>query len=293
MNNKIRILYLGNCQVAAIKHLLNLDPKIYDQEYFCLYKTTATELQKEKLIQNSDIIITQPVSNKFGSFAINNVIKLKNKDTKIIIFPSCYMHLYYFDSLYYFYNDALLTEPSHYHYSHIAQSFLKKESIETCINQYILNIKLKNQSELMDIYYKDILELTNRIHSINQNNNNSNVHILDIINFIANNYKSKLLFYSFNHPTKILLEYITTLIKERLNLDSTLPRNTDVLSSTRGIIYSCLQNIVDFDINQYQPLIAGQSDIKNIVKLFYNSYNEQNINNENTKAGSYGNPTTV
>lgn len=287
MNKKTRILYIGNCQIEAIKYLLNLNAKIYDQEYFRVYQMTANELEKEKLIKNSDIIITQPISKKFGSFAINNMIKLKNNRTKIVIFPSCYMHLYYFDSFYYFYNDILLTNPSHYHYRHIVESFFKKESVEDCIRKYVLNSKLKNKSELMDIYDKDITELTKRVSVIDQNNNNSNVHIIDIINFIHNNYKTQLLFYSFNHPTKILLEYITSLIKEHLKFDSTPPKDTDVLSNSKGILYSCLQNIVDFDIEQFQPLIADKKNIKDIIELFYNSYNEQNVNNENTKAGPY------
>lgn len=293
MNNKKSILYIGNCQVNAIQHLLNLDSNLYDQNYICPYQTNISDIQKNQLITNSDIIITQPISDRFGALSVNNIARIKKQNTKMIVFPSCYMRLYYFDSFYYYHKGIHLKIPHDYHYNKIIESFFNDYTIDKCINEYIYNPNLKTKEELIDLYNNDIEQIRIRTTNYCKTNNDYNIYIIDIINFIEKTFQEKLLFYSFNHPTSVLLEHIALLIKENLNLDTQWPKCTDVLADSKGILYSCIQNILNFDIKQFSPNIVNNKNIEDVIKFYYTSYKTQGLTNENTEAGTHRDPITI
>ena len=293
MNDKKNILYIGNCQVSAIQHLLNLDPNLYDQNYICPYQTNISDIQKNQLITNSDIVITQPISDRFGELSVNNIARIKKQNTKMIVFPSCYMRLYYFDSFYYYHKDIHLKIPHDYHYNKIIESFFNNYTIDKCINEYIYNPNLKTKQELIDLYNIDIEQIKTRTTHYCKINNDSNIYILDITNFIEKTFKEKLLFYTFNHPTGVLLEYIALLIKENLDLNTQWPKCTDVLADSKGILYSCMQNILNFDIKQFPPNIVNYKNIEDIIQFYHTSYKTQGLTNEDTEAGAHRDPITI
>jgi len=85
--------------------------------------------------------------------------------------------------------------------------------------------------------------------------NNTNCNIIIASTFIKDNYKKKLLFYSVNHPTKYLLHYISIEILKKLGINYNLinPNIDPLYSNERCILYKCIENVIEFDINYHKP----------------------------------------
>ena len=293
MRNKKNILYIGNCQTAAIKHILNLDHNFYNETYIAVHDRIENNTI-DQLILDSDIIITQQIFENYGNASTKHLVLTKKPSTTLIIFPSCYMKLYYFDTSYYYHNNQQLTEPSHYHYHSIVNSFLNKKTKKYCIENFIDNKNLKTYDELNNILQEDIEQLYIRYNKIKQIlYDNPKTYQIDICNFISHNAKHKLLFYSFNHPTQILLKYIVDKILDILNINTQISNNMDVLSQPKSILYSCLTNILEFNIDNHKPAISDNTTLEEIINLYFESYTHTGLSNESSKAGSYRIPFAI
>jgi TRAP-type uncharacterized transport system substrate-binding protein len=77
-------------------------------------------------------------------------------------------------------------------------------SPEYYINNFVNNLDLKTSEELDKIAGDSLNELYNRYvnNKGKYNGNNNNIHFISIYEYVKQNYKEKLLFYSMNHPTK-------------------------------------------------------------------------------------------
>ena len=62
-----------------------------------------------------------------------------------------------------------------------------------------------------------------------------------------------------------------------LKIKNTINYDLDVLDGTKCILYKCIQNVVNFNINDCEPIINKESRIEEIVKIYYNSYNDAKI----------------
>ena len=104
------------------------------------------------------------------------------------------------------------------------------------------------------------------------------MYTICVADFIEENYKDKLLFYSMNHPTKYVIEYICEKIFKRLNIKNTIDYNMDVLNTEKCIIYKCMQSVVNFDINKHELKMCGATtDIASLTKRFYDVYSRTDI----------------
>ena len=84
--------------------------------------------------------------------------------------------------------------------------------------------------------------------------------------FIEDNYKKNLLFYMPNHGTSHLYQYLVQKICEKIgiNLDSVDLKKDPQQQHNRMIVYSCLENIVKFDISKCLPpklILADKSNV--------------------------------
>ena len=157
-------------------------------------------------------------------------------------------------------------------------------------NDYIVEIVnnklLKNKSELDEIANDSIKYLSEKDNEIinkyfnfglcddNYNKTYQELHYIPIVNYIKDNYRNKLLFYSMNHPTKILLQYVAENIIKILNIKNTMNYDIDPLNNPRCILYSCIQNGVNFDISNDRNniLLGDKNNINDVVELYYNTY---------------------
>jgi len=277
INNDKKILFYGNCQMDAIRQTLNINTNYYSISCWnCKY----TEINFKNIIKNSFIILTQPINDNYRNtpyLSTKYIIDNCNKDTIIIIIDSCYFNFYYFDLSYKSFSKEKINKPSDYHYNKLIDCFLNKSTPEYYKKNFIDNINLKTNEELDDLASKSIETLINRSENFENIYKKKNIFHIKTFDFIRDNYKNNLLFYSMNHPTKYLFQYICKEIKKILNIDFNIDYSCDPLSNFKGIIYKCIQKNVNFDINKHIPYLLGENDIINIIKIYYSSYNNYNL----------------
>jgi len=273
MNN---ILYYGNCQLFAIKTLLNLQS--FQELNIECFSTLINEEEFLDVIKKQDIIITQPIHDNYRDlrhlsteFIINNC----KPNCKIILIDSSHFDFYYFDLTYTYFNQEILKKPTYYHYNGMIECFKNNQSVEYYLNNFVNNVDLKTNDELENLANKSILELERRY---NENcvkyKNNKNIFILTTSEFIKNNYKEKLLFYSMNHPTKYVIQNLCEQIIVILNINNTIKYNIDILDNYKSILYKCIEKVVNFKLDDYKPSVNETTNDYDITQLYYKSYQE-------------------
>jgi hypothetical protein len=165
-----------------------------------------------------------------------------------------------------FNTEKTLNQPIDYHYNKMMECYKNNLSVE-----YFLELKTKE--ELENDVNNSLEELRKRyMESVHRYKINNNIHVITCYNFIKNNYKDKLLFYTINHPTKFLIQFICKEIIKNLNINNTMDYNVDNFNYIKCIIYNCVQKVVNFNISDFKPLTCEKQDIKEITKLYYNAY---------------------
>jgi hypothetical protein len=157
------------------------------------------------------------------------------------------------------------------------ECYNNKLSIEHYTNNYVNNLNLKTKDELDNIAENSLNELKKRYEEHKNKFNDKNIFIITIHDYIKNNYKNKLLFYSMNHPTKYLLQYICEEIINILTLPNTINYDVDILggySHPRCILYKCIQKSVNFNVDDHTPLTKNKTNINEITQLYYDTYKE-------------------
>jgi len=272
----MNILFYGNCQTYAVLKTLNLSHKYNVKNVEC-WKEHIDRDYFSDLIKNSDIIITQHINDNYRDvdyLSTSFIIKNKKIDCKLIIFDSCYFNFYYFDLAYRMFDDKLLRKPIDYHYNKMIECYINNSSIEHYITYYVNNLDLKSSEELETIAQNSLEELYNRNKNNKEKYNDNNMYVIGTYEYIKNNYKDKLLFYSMNHPTKYVIQFICENIINILQIQNTINYDIDLLDNPRCILYKCISKNVNFDINNQNVLTSGITDINNITQLYYDTYNK-------------------
>jgi len=270
----MNILFYGNCQPNALRVMLNM----MKHDYICCHKTDITENKFISKLGKYDIIITQPITDNYRSkpyLSTNFVVTHCKKDCKIIIVDVMYFDFYYVDLTYTHFNNSLLQNPSDYHYTFMQECYKNGNNIPYYLHNIVNNIHFKPASEIEDIANESLNELKRRYEENAQKYVDSNIFFIYTGDYIRANYKHKLLFYSMNHPSKYLLQFVGESILNLLDIPTTtINYDADPLSSTKCIIYKCIQPCVFFDINKCEPYMYKTNNIQDICELYYNSYNE-------------------
>ena len=186
-----------------------------------------------------------------------------------------YFDFYYFDLTYTHFNNSLLTRPGDYHYKFMQECYKNGNDIQYYINNIVNNIQFKQPSDLEAIANESLKELSRRYAENKQKYVGPNIQFIYTGDYIRENYKHKLLFYSMNHPSKHVLQFVCESILHLLNIpNTTINYEIDPLSSTKCIIYKCIQPCVFFDINKCDISMYKSNNVQDICKLYYNVYNE-------------------
>jgi hypothetical protein len=271
------LLFFGNCQLYAIKLKLHLDVSNYNCYHHECHTTNINITDFTDQINKTDIIISQNISDNYrgGDYLNLNYILQTAKDKLIIIVPSCYFEFYYPDLKYLTHNSTTLHDPSPYHYQFMIDNFKNNGSIENYITNYVNNIELIGSEKLLEKATNSINELTKRTNTLKDKIvDMSNVYTICISNFIENNFKEKLLFYSMNHPTKYVIEFICEEIVNIVQIPNTINYGTNILDNTKCILYKCIQPLVHFDINKETMKTCEHTDIFSIVESYHKIYSQ-------------------
>lgn len=270
----MNILFYGNCQPGALRGMLNM----LNQDYICCHNTDITEIEFISKLEKYDIIITQPLADNYRAksyLSTKFVIEHCKNDCKIIIVDVIYFDFYYVDLTYTHFNNSRLTKPGDYHYKFMQECYKNGNDISYYINNIVNNIHFKRPDELEHIANESLNELNRRYEENKQKYIGPNIHFIYTGDYIRDNYKHKLLFYSMNHPSKYILQFVCESILNLLDIpNTTINYNSDPLASTKCIMYKCIQPCVFFNINKYEPYMYKTNNIRDICKLYYNVYNE-------------------
>ena len=280
-----QILFYGNCQVGSLAELMKSGLSEYKIIIIPCWTNNIEKNNFLSIIKQANIIITQPIQPNYQNtnyLHTEFILENANKNTEIFIFPSLHFDFYYFDLTYKYFNGEILHDPSDYHYNKIIDTYLENKNEEYFIKNCLENLNYKLADELDNIANNSLNELSNREILMDNYANIFPCKIIKVSEYIKNNYKKKLLFYSMNHPTKYVAQHICEIIFDGLNINKNLINyNIDPLyHSERGIIYKCIKNAVEFDIDTHNPHLGSYKceNSKEIIKIYFDHYKKINLN---------------
>jgi hypothetical protein len=275
----MNILLYGNCQLWGIKECL-FSLNDYDAEYLDCYIQENDENYMLQKYKNADIIITQPIQDNYRDktyLSTSYIIKNCKKTCKIIILDSLHFDFYYCDLTYIFFKDKILEYPEHYHYQYMIDCYKNNVSVNDYIKNYINNIDLISKEDLENKAIASINELKRRYENNKIKYTGENIYFIYTGDYINDNYKEKLLFYSMNHPTFHLLKFISEQIVLLLNLKNINYKFFEI-DNSKCIIYKCIQKVVKFNIDNCKLKLQDRNNgeikdtIEDICKLYYDTY---------------------
>lgn len=275
------ILFFGNCQIYAIKQILNLGTS-YTQKLVECFSTNVDKFTFTRFIQTSNIIITQPISDTYRDvdyLSTRYILQHVNKFCRVFIVDSCHFDYYYFDLTYKTSNNRILEYPSHYHYNGLIDCYKENLPHEHFLINYVNNESLKTSEQLDAIANNSLGELRRRNVENKNKYTHQNITFITTADFIQEHYKETLLFYSMNHPTKYLFHFICDQLLHHLSIKNTMNYDLDPLDATRCILYKCIQNNVHFDCNHFSPKLNDNNNINDIILLYYTDYTKNNYIN--------------
>jgi hypothetical protein len=289
---------IGNCQAKSLSEFLlsNID-FIKNYEYIQLndiFRMNEDELNDLYLnvLHKLDLIIIQPISENYRNnykYSTKSILENVNNNCIKIMFPSLYFDFYHPFICYIYDNNNpswKLGNPFDYHDKNIIKFYVnnynKPYLLNYMINQY--KKKLFDENILDDNFF--INKLNKNIETLKDREKHyiyyctKDTKIIKSSQYILNNYKKNLLFYTNNHPTKYLFHYISDTILSLLNISLfEYPENIDPLKALIIPVYKCVQKYVDFNIDYYlnfrhYNLILEDNDI---IKKYLDAYKEVNI----------------
>jgi hypothetical protein len=277
--NQPKILYYGNCQVGAVSNTLGLSQFI--KLIACWECDNMSNEEFLGHIRQADIIITQPINNDYKGknyLSTEYIVKNCREDTKIFIFPSIYFEFYYPDLMYKVLDDGShLNEPSAYHYKCVIENYEK--GLDFILENYTDNKNYKSYDELLDIAERSIKELKRREELMDDYIViNPAVKTIKVSDYIRQNYRDRLLFYSMNHPTLFVIQYVAEKIKDELSFGEINYNFDGLFGNERGILYSCVQKCLNFDQSTCIPRLSKYNleDKRDIISKYIKCYTNTN-----------------
>ncbi|WP_166372405.1 WcbI family polysaccharide biosynthesis putative acetyltransferase [Psychromonas sp. SA13A] len=284
IKNKFTII--GNCQIDSILKFLMLSPKFSSAyEYIRVppVHTIPTNIQDTYLdkIKSLDLVIQQPIVDvKRFPYLTNSVInKTLSESCKIINIPSAYYSGYFptYESL-----DGVTGAIGGIHNYQLIDCFLKGVS-ESGAVEIINNLTGLTSQQIENQHFSSIQNLHRR-----EIENKLDVKLSA---FIIENFQSKRLFYTFNHPTGETVKYIAEQILKLCDIDDKVICNdTDLLnhiilpvnpkiSAILGLKFSQIEIIKDKTIIELDEQVSldyktySGLDIKFLKRMIVNKKN--------------------
>jgi hypothetical protein len=273
----------GNCQARAVATTLLLSGKfrkIYSYvEVKPVHELNENEIKSyhEKL-PLIDLFIFIPVSPKYYKgdlYSTDSLIKKLKDDCVKISFPCCYFSAYNPEIKY-----LLLSPKPELNDSKLFE-FYKKESnreleidafIEKYLGEYFMNEDLYEKDYLVDIVSKNINELKKRENDIKKM---SDIELVSISEYIDTNFRKIRLFNTYNHPSFVLVNYISNKILQILSIDEEIKNNIDFLLWKTYIYPSVHKKLeLEFDLEHECKIWEKEYDFDGYVKYFIDIYNK-------------------
>lgn len=281
-----KIVAIGNCQLVPIVKNILSTPELIEKYTVVQGRSVhmITEYQVKNLhdhIAFCDILICTHVKEGYRNgigVDTNHLISLAKKAEKIIILPSIYWEgqtpeLFYMKNL----DGSNNIEIFDYHNKIIFLSYIKGYSAEETVSILLDGGKISFNTNYIEITNKNLIKRENDIKQEYDRILERKIINIEFSDFIIKNYTSSRLFWTFNHPTTFLLNYVsaliinsimrtskTNMISEELLDDSFFPLHKSVYTAL-----NCnFENNHNFRVRKkyYSPF--------DIVNLYFDFYNK-------------------
>jgi hypothetical protein len=285
---------IGNCQSDALVQFLLCNSNFNNKfEYISIKNIHTMDIFDLDNLYNNvlpilDLIIIQPISENYKNnfrYSTKSILNSINSSCISILIPSLYFDFYH-PFLTYIYDSNnkgwKLGTPYDYHDRNIIKLYIGNSNTESFFQKYK---ELFNNANIYNTMFFN-KSLTKNINNLKERETKyvnyciSSTHIINSSDFILNNYKNNLLFYSINHPTKYLFRYISDSIFIILNIQlEEYPEYIDPLKALVMPIYKCLQNQVNFNVDEYKNFIHYDIilDDEFVINSYIQSYNNIDI----------------
>ena len=270
--SKIKISIIGNCQNFDIANILRICTKNkYLVKSFNHNSLSKNSKEVNDALSSSDYVITQSLSDSFGDFSTKS-LKSRFHD-KCVVIPNLFFRGYH-PELTYAGREGLRAQSPLGDYHHIG-----------IVAGHQLNIAPSNLKKLLrsnEFYTKTGLA-TVFLQSLNELRSRELNCDVTISDFIENNFRSRALFYTVNHPTILLLAELVERILVYIGLPFVaLPQHVVRSPMLQGPIfaiseeYSLLNNITVSQPFFIKAANAGGDflSLENFIAASYSLYNE-------------------
>ena len=270
-----RLLFYGNCQVDAVEQTLNLDPEVFVTHSVECWTTTIAKEEFTALVAKADILVMQPTADGYRGLdylSTSYILRHRKKASKVFLFDSCYFRFYYCDMRYREWNGMRLIRPISYHYDTMVECYLGRKTIDEYLEEFVFDPDFKSSTQLDEIAADSLRRLKTKYADNLEKYSGDGVRVLSTHDFTRDNYKQKLLYYSMNHPSKHLVQFVCEELVRFACLPNSIDYSIDVLAMVQCLLYSCVQKNVHFPLANHGPLLQDKVDVRDIVQLYYDAY---------------------
>ena len=216
-------LCIGICQLQSVSEILNISEifksKYTKVVYYQVFNITEDKMKHilENEVKNADLILSQPVSEKYKGTDIFSTKKLRETALKYgkkhYIISNCYFTGYdpnpfqttnEYGEILHFNNISYIPSMC---FDELLDKNIEKSCIKWC------NIDYYNKSQLEKNINNTLNELKSRESDVFGNGYGIDIKISD---FIEENYKKVKLFHTYNHPTNVLLIELSRRVMNRI-----------------------------------------------------------------------------
>ena len=173
----------------------------------------------------------------------------------------------------------MLKDPDMHHYHNLLKSYITGKSVDQYIKDFPSNQNLHTNEQLENFANKSIEELKTRQNIIKQLNQIRPINLITIDEFIKNNYKDKILFHTYHHPTTILYLHVVNQIVKIVGLNpAKINTKIDPLNIYgKMYIYDSTRKILNFNVDDYnkQVLKRFNNSLEDMVKMYYKAYKKK------------------
>lgn len=245
----------GNCQANPLGNILQTNAEFAESWEFVPFPKPSFELRQgdwediEKLLGELDLFITQNVGESHGIFASSNLANHLKAGGKVVRIPNAYFSGYMPEVVYFRAGEPHVTKFCDYHDANFLAFFM--EDPVNAVQKAVDAATDKSQ-------YTQEFVLANAMASINELKRREEECDVTVSDYIEQNWRNDILFYSINHPRTAVLSHMATQILKLLN-HSTIDVHDDYeyLDSTRPPIYQSVKSVLQRTI-EWQITVISQ-----------------------------------
>ena len=200
---KKKVVILGNCQSPVLRIILEAHPE-FSRQYEVIQLppvhllTDTHRSEVLKAVKSADVFLHQPISDAFGFYATDNLKKYLKKNAITCSFPVVFFSGYNPETIYLKdHSGKKVTQGFDYHDLNILKAFDEKLGVEETVEAI-------SAPEFYPVpFIEKGIETSFRNLAVREQTTD-----IQVSDFIRENMKGRMLFFSMNHPVNDILYYV-------------------------------------------------------------------------------------